>query len=158
MDPRQLATLIDNHTAALVLYARQWCASPDDVVQDAFLKFVQVRQHPDDPVAWLFRVVRNAALDAAKRERRRKVRENAVAPRWFAEIALDGLDAAAAVAALTQLPDEQREIIIARLWGGLTLEQCAQVAGCSVSSVHRRYEAGIAQMRKVLGVSCPNEM
>jgi len=37
MDPTFLGRLIDRHAAALVLYARQWCAAPEDVVQDAFL-------------------------------------------------------------------------------------------------------------------------
>lgn len=158
MEPRLFATLIDTRTAALVLYARQWCATPEDVVQEAFLKLVQVRIFPDDPVAWLFRVVRNAALDVAKSERRRKVREAVPPMTWFVEPMIDGLDAEAATRALEQLPSEQREVIVARLWGGLTLEQVAVVAGCSISSVHRRYEAGLAQLRKVLGVSCPNEM
>lgn len=155
MNPRWLANLIDQHASALVLYARQWCAVPEDVVQDAFLKLVQARRLPDDPVAWLFRVVRHAALDDAKMERRRKTREQQAPTRWFAEPELDGLDAPSAIAALEVLAAEQREVIVARLWGGLTLEQIAVVAECSVSSVHRRYEAGIAHLRKVLGVPCP---
>src|SRR5437667_425569 len=36
MNAGQLADLIDGHAAALVLFARQWCAAPEDVVRDAF--------------------------------------------------------------------------------------------------------------------------
>ena len=75
--------------------------------------------------------------------------------RWFAEREIDGLDAEAAVAALEALPPEQREVIVGRLWGGMTLEQIAGVAGCSVSSAHRRFEAGILTLRERLGVTCP---
>ena len=71
--------------------------------------------------------------------------------------AVGGLDAEAAVAALEALPPEQREVIVARLWGGMTLEQIAAVAGCSVSSAHRRFEAGIAALRKQLGAPCPTD-
>src|SRR3954451_19484214 len=86
MGPQQLGPLINAHGPALVLYARQWCAAPEDVVQDAFLKLVAQRRPPDDPAAWLFRVVRNAALDAAKADRRRQRREAAARPdRWFVE-------------------------------------------------------------------------
>jgi RNA polymerase sigma factor (sigma-70 family) len=158
MRPTDLARLIDAHAAALVLYARQWCAAPEDVVQEAFLKLVRCRQPPEDAVAWLYRVVRNAALDAAKRDRRRQRRESAVARpvRWFVEPEVDGLDAENAVAALQELPDDQREVIVARHWGGLSFEQIAQVSGCSASTAFRRYSAGVEGLRKQLGVSCPN--
>lgn len=157
MTPRELADLIAAHAAPLVLFARQWCESPEDVVQDAFCKLVAVRRPPDDPVAWLFHVVRNAAIDAGRSSRRRTKREQSAARpvRWFAESEVEGLDAEVAVAALEALPPDQREVIVARLWGGLTLEQIAVAAGCSVSTAHRRFEAGIAALRERLGVSCP---
>lgn len=157
MDARRLAELIDAHAAALVLYARQWCAAPEDVVQEAFCKLAAVRSWPEDPQAWLFRVVRNAAIDAGRADRRREKREASVArpERWFVEPIIDGLDATSAVAALESLPAEQREVIVARLWGGMTFEQFAEIAGCSASSAHRRFEAGLATLRENLGASCP---
>src|SRR5215218_8202114 len=98
MTPRHLAELIDRHGPALVLYARQWCAIPEDIVQDAFLKLFAQRRPPDETAAWLFRVVRNAALDAGKADRRRQRREAAVqADRWFVEPDIEGLDAEKAV-------------------------------------------------------------
>jgi RNA polymerase sigma-70 factor (ECF subfamily) len=72
MSPRQLGDLIDLHGPALVLYARQCCSVPEDVVQDAFVRLIGQRHAPDDPVAWLYRVVRNGAFDSAKTERRRQ--------------------------------------------------------------------------------------
>jgi RNA polymerase sigma-70 factor (ECF subfamily) len=157
MIPRHLAELIDRHGPALVLYARQWCAVPEDVVQDAFLKLIALGPQPDDPAAWLYRVVRNRALDAAKTDRRRQKREAAARPdAWFVEPEIDGLDADRAVAALERLPPELRETVVARLWGGLTFDQIAAASGCSASSAFRRYEAGIAALRESLGVSCPS--
>lgn len=154
MSPRQLGDLIDRLGPALVLFARQWAAAPEDVVQDAFLKLVEQRRPPADPAAWLFAVVRNRATDRARADRRRVRREQAARPdRWFVEPEIDGLDAAAAVAALERLPVELRETIVARLWGGLTFDQIAAVSGCSASSAFRRYEAGIAALRETLGVS-----
>ena len=157
MTPRHLAELIDRHGPALVLYARQWCAVPEDAVQDGFLALIGLRSPPEDPVAWLFRVVRNRALDMAKMARRREKREAAARPTsWFVELEIDGLDADRAVTALERLPPELRETIVARLWGGLTFEQIAAVSECSASSAFRRYEAGIAALRESLGVPCPN--
>ena len=59
--PELLGRLVDENAAALVLYARQWCSAPEDVVQEAFLKLAAQKPAPDNPVAWLYRVVRNAA-------------------------------------------------------------------------------------------------
>ena len=65
MDHDWLGRLVDRHAAALELYARQWCDTPEDVVQEAFLKLAGQRPLPDKPAAWLFRVVRNGALNAS---------------------------------------------------------------------------------------------
>jgi len=158
MNASDFARLVDAHAAPLVLYARQWCDAPEDVVQEAFLKLVRQWRVPEDAVAWLYRVVRNGALDAAKLARHRQRRESVAArpARWFVEPEVDGLDAETAVAALQRLPVEQREVIVARHWGGLSYEQIAAVAGCSASTAFRRYTAGVEVLRKQLGVICPN--
>jgi RNA polymerase sigma-70 factor (ECF subfamily) len=159
MTAQQLASLIDGHGPALVLYARQWAGAPEDIVQGAFLKLIAQRRPPDDPVPWLYRVVRNAAFDSVKTERRRQEREARVAKtaRWFVEPEVDDLDAESAVAALQRLPDEEREVIVARLWGGLSFEEIGELAGCSASSAFRRYGAGLSALRKELGVPCPTK-
>jgi RNA polymerase sigma-70 factor (ECF subfamily) len=158
MSPADVARLIDAHSAPLVLYARQWCDAPEDVVQEAFLKLVRQGRPPRDAVAWLYRVVRNGALDDAKMARRRQRRESAAARpvRWFVEAEVDGLEAERAVAALQRLAPEEREVIVARHWGGLSFEQIADEAGCSASTAFRRYTAGVENLRKQLGVSCPS--
>ncbi len=157
MSPHDFAYLLDTHGPALVLYARQWCSLPEDVVQDAFLKLVAQRQPPRNAVPWLYQVVRNGAIDAERSARRRQQREAAARPaRWFVESEMDGLDAATAVAALERLPLEQREAIVARLWGGLSFEQIAEVAGTSSSTAFRRFEAGIAALRREMGIICPS--
>jgi RNA polymerase sigma-70 factor (ECF subfamily) len=160
MSPADVARLIEAHAAPLVLYARQWCDAPEDVVQEAFIKLVRPGRPPHDAVAWLYRVVRNGALDAAKMARRRQHHESAAArrERWFVEPEVEGLDAETAVAALQRLQPEQREVIVARHWGGLSFEQIAEVAGCSASTAFRRYTAGVEDLRKQLGVPCPNRL
>jgi RNA polymerase sigma-70 factor (ECF subfamily) len=157
--PELLERLAKDHAAALVLYARQWCAAPEDVVQEAFLKLVVQKQSPDNPVPWLYRVVRNAALMARRSEQRRRHYEAtaaARAPAWFVSSDLAGLDAAETTAALRSLLPEQSEIIVARIWGGLTFEQVGAVAGCSAATAYRHYVAGLSALRERLGVPCPN--
>ena len=70
-----LTRLYDEHAPALVLYARQWADASEDVVQEALLKLTCQKRLPDDPVAWLFRVVRNGAISQAREQSRRRKRE-----------------------------------------------------------------------------------
>jgi DNA-directed RNA polymerase specialized sigma24 family protein len=58
--------------------------------------------------------------------------------------------------ALDGLAPEQREVIVAHHWGGLSFEQIAAVVGCSASTAFRRYSAGVEDLRKQLGVKCPS--
>jgi RNA polymerase sigma factor (sigma-70 family) len=145
MSPHEIASLVDRHGPPLILYARQWCQAPEDVVQEAFIKLVGLRTPPRDAVPWLYKVVRNAALDAGKMARRRQQRERAVAKpeRWFVEENVEGIDAEAAVAALEQIPGEHREAIVARLWGGLSFEDIASISGSSASTAFRRFTAAL---------------
>ncbi|HEV3117336.1 MAG TPA: sigma-70 family RNA polymerase sigma factor [Gemmataceae bacterium] len=160
MGPDLLGRLIDEHAAALVLYARQWCAAPEDVVQDAFVKLVRQKQPPDKALSWLYRVVRNAAIDAsraAERRRRHESKAAAHAPSWFCPAERSEIDAETASQALQTLPMEQREVIVAHLWGGLTFEQIGELIGASSSTAHRWYLAGLAALRDKLGVACPTK-
>ena len=158
MDPDAFANLVAAHGPALALFARQWCGTPEDVVQTAFLKLARLRVPPHKPVPWLYAVVRNAARDASRSARRRSKYETAAAEgadTWFLP-AEDptGLDAQIAATALAELPDEPREIIVMHLWGGLTFEQIAGVLGSSASTGFRRYTAGLARLRESMGVPC----
>jgi RNA polymerase sigma-70 factor (ECF subfamily) len=159
MNPEALADLVRQYAPALSLYAKQWCACPDDVVQASFLKLARQTVVPDKPVAWLFRVVRNASLDAARAARRRAKHETHYAGNrgeWF--LPPDdptGLDARSAARALYELPEEIREITILHLWGGLTFEDIAKTVGGSASTCYRRYAQGLTLLREILHEPCP---
>jgi len=161
MDPDEFANLVAAHGPALTLFARQWCGTPEDVVQTAFLKLARLRAPPGKPVPWLYAVVRNAARDAARSARRRSKYETRVAEHaetWF--LPADdpaGLDARLAATVLAGLPDELREIIVMHMWGGLTFEQIAGVQGSSASTVFRRYSTGLARLRELMGAKCRTE-
>ena len=86
IEPELLARLFDQHAPALVLYARQWCETPEDVVQDAFVKLARLRDEPERTLPWLFRVVRNAAINASRNDRNRRRLDARSVPSetWFA--------------------------------------------------------------------------
>ena len=156
VSPALLGELLDRHGAALVLFARQFCTSPEDVVQEAFVQLSRQGEAPAQPVAWLYRVVRNGALSAARGEQRRRKYEAAASKRtsaWFLPAEAARLDAEMAAEALQSLPLDEREIIVAHLWGGLTFQQIGEMVGLSAATAYRRYEAGLKTLRTRLNES-----
>ena len=131
------------------LYARQFDASAaDDLVHEAFLALARQPRWPEPVLPWLYRAVRHRAIEAARAHARRRRRETIVATRepWFVPTE-DRFEADEAAAALAELPLEQREIIVARIWGGLTFEEIASLVGCGLSTTFRRYQAGLAELK-----------
>jgi RNA polymerase sigma factor (sigma-70 family) len=151
MHPTILGDLYREHAPALRLYARQWGSSGEDLVQSAFVRLAQQNPPPDQVLPWLYRVVRNEALAAHRTaSRRRKREQGASSPEgWFGP-ARDRLETDEAARLLAELPLELREVIVARLWGGLTFEDIARLVGCSLPTAHRRYQTGLARLRERL--------
>ncbi len=156
-----LGWLVDRHAAALELYARQLCDCPQDVVQEALVRLAGLARRPDDLLAWLYCAVRRRALTAARSAKRRKRHEDAAAERcsgWFEPSLAEAIDARAAAAALESLPQEYREVVVARIWGGLTFRQIACAVGGSDSTAHRRYETGLSLLREKMRIPCPENL
>jgi RNA polymerase sigma-70 factor (ECF subfamily) len=155
-----LGELLDRHARALALFAKQWCDCPDDVVQDAFVQLARQTECPRDAAAWLFRAVRNGAISAGRARARRRRHEMAAAEEaseWFETAEDAAIDGQLAAEALSELPPEQREVIVAHVWGGLTFSQIAELVESTASTVHRRYQAGLAALRHLLGETCPTK-
>lgn len=157
ISPETLGSLLSTHGAALRLYARQFLvgaesdAAADDVVQEALLQLARQTEVPHDAAAWLFRAVRNGALGVrrgAVRRRRHEISATTERSAWFEGGTESRLDGETATAALAELPDETREIVVAHLWGGLTFEQIAELVGTSSSTAHRRYDEGLKTLRR----------
>ena len=160
VDPALIAELFDRHAAALEFYAAQRTTVPQDCVQEAFLELARQAAPPADPGAWLFRVVRNRALNAARAEKRRAAHEDRAARRQVANRrAADPGDAAALADMLQLLAEQQREIVVLRVWGKLSWQEIAEVVGISRSTAQRNYVQALQQLRKHLEpFSCPTTM
>ncbi len=158
LNGEQLEQLMHQHAAALELFAAQWTATPEDCVQDAFVQLLRQPSVPDRLVGWLYRVVRNRAISMQRswwRQRRREAAFVASRQPWFTSSSLSQPEVEELTAALQAIPAELREVIVARIWGGMTLEQIADAVGASTSTVHRRYQAGLSHLRQRLEQACP---
>lgn len=162
-DETTLRGWFDAYGAAMVLYARQWLdpTLAEDVVQDVFVRLLENTRRPQNVRAYLFGAVRNASINELRRRHRHArhhERFGAMAPSWFEPRDDERLDAHLAEAALLALPDDQREIVVLRIWGQLTLTELAGIVGMPISTVFARYRAALATLRKRMTGTCRGTM
>ena len=159
IDAELLGRLLDELGPALALYAAQWTDAADDCVQEALVELASQPRVPDNLRAWLYRVVKHRALNAARGARRRRLREaRAGAGRLIAtdeSAAFDRDDALSVVEALDRLEAAEREIVVMRIWGSLTYEEIAAALTISTSSAHRQFERALTTLRHILDAPCP---
>lgn len=151
----------DAHGPKLLLCARQWTrslADAEDVVQEAFVRYWRhQRDLPGEPAALLVTSVRRAALDLARREGRRAVREERAREglleqdAFFEPLPGDGDERRQEIeSALRLLPEEQREVLVLKLWQELTFDQIGEMLAISPHTAASRYRYALAALRKKL--------
>jgi RNA polymerase sigma-70 factor (ECF subfamily) len=127
-------------------------------VQEALVELARQAEVPNHTVAWLYRVVKNRALNAARGDRRRRERELRVMVERFAvdqqSPAFDRGDSLAVIEALDELEASERELVVMRIWGGLKYEEIAEALAISISSAHRQYERALTKLRQILESPC----
>jgi RNA polymerase sigma-70 factor (ECF subfamily) len=125
------------------------------------VELARQRAVPDHVIGWLYRVVKNRALNAARAARRRRERETrSIAGRFVIDrhpAAFDRGEASMIVEALDRLATDDRELVVMRIWGGLTFEEIAAARSISVSSAHRLYCRSLENLRQLLESKCSTE-
>jgi RNA polymerase sigma-70 factor (ECF subfamily) len=141
----------DEHGRALLAYACALLRDPsaaEDVLHQVFLNVLRGRSTVSgDPVPYLFRAVRNAALNHIRGHSREV--ELADGGVWLESPDGSTETAMTLQSALRTLPDEQREVVVLRIWGQLTYEEAAAVIGISPNTAASRYRYGIEKLREI---------
>lgn len=152
-----LSGVLDRHAAALELFAAQWSDAPEDCVQEAMIELTRLESCPHNVAAWLFHVVRMRAINSCRSQSRRKRHETNAARlvRIETDVATEpAFDARELAAGLDQLEDELREVVVARIWGGLGFVEIAEMLGQSQSTAYRRFQTGLLALRRILEGPC----
>lgn len=153
MKLEDLERFLAQHEKSLILYARQWCNTPEDVVQDALMELIRKQLDPLQNTAWVYTVVRNKAVSVSRHASKIKPMTGQNCDPWFEPNTADTLDAHDAQLHLQALEESIREVLILKLWSGLSFEEIAPLVQCSKSEAHRRYQQGLGLLRKQMGLT-----
>jgi RNA polymerase sigma factor (sigma-70 family) len=166
-----LTELFQSHRSGLSGAVRSVLGASTDateVLQDAFLKCWrswQLGVRPTDPVAWIFVVVWNAAVDVRRLRQRRPIHEtldeaSPVAPRVLSSPsrALEQReDVARAHAAIARLSEPEQQVFLMRVAGDLTFEAVAEALAIPVGTAKTRMRTALQKLRQVLGAAVRKE-
>jgi RNA polymerase sigma-70 factor (ECF subfamily) len=149
LDREQVRALYEQHGRVLLAYALTLIhdrSASEDVLHQVFTRLLQGNIGINGTaVPYLYRAVRNAALNYKRNHVREVTLESNGAwlesPPGMADVGL------ALQAALETLPDEQREIIVLRVWGQMTFEEAAAALEISPNTAASRYRYGLAKLK-----------
>ena len=142
--------LYETKAAGLILYGRALGLShgeAEDVVQETFLALLQLPGKPDDPEHYCLRAFRNRAMNHHRTLWRRLAREWESA-RWFERDPDCGMAEVEAMRRLAKLPQAQREVIVLKIWHGMTFETIGKLLDVSPNTAAGRYRYGINKLKR----------
>ena len=136
-------------------------ALAEDAVHNAFVRLIRRRMNGDgisarDLKAYVFRAVRNAAVDM--------VRRRGISPEPLPAFVFDLTSNAAVlteeaeyqahvVEQMLQLSSDERETIVQHLYGGLTFREISIVREVPLGTVTSWYRRGLEKLRRLLEVA-----
>jgi RNA polymerase sigma factor (sigma-70 family) len=130
-------------------------ADAEDITAQVFMNAYQAygrfEARNSSPVAWLFRIARNATTDHfrahGRRERlQRTIEHQPVADENPAHMAEERLQYRALLEHVTRLPERQRDSIALR-HSGLTFEEVGVLMSCSEDAAKMLYHRGLKALR-----------
>ena len=158
-DREAFAALYARHRRGVylcILAAVGDAALAEDLLQETFLKVFRrglaSRNGHASLGPYLAAVGRNLAVDWRRREAR-GIRARAHAARFLESRSAPGaagLSAQEASELLRGVPEEQREAVVLRVYGGFSFAEIAELTGVPLNTAASRYRYGIEKIRTAL--------
>jgi RNA polymerase sigma-70 factor (ECF subfamily) len=163
-----LAVLYDRYATAVMGLAFKMVrerAIAEEIVQETFYrvwdKSHAFHEYKGSFTSWLFRIARNLAIDSLRRQ---KVRPQAVESEQEQEhierTSASRADVVEAVwtaikqehvqTAVTQLPEEQRQVIELAYFNGMTRREIAAETGVALGTIHTRARLALQKLQQAL--------
>ena len=141
--------LYERKAKELLLYGRALGLShgeSEDVLQETFITLMHLMEVPRNPLHYCIRAFRNRALNF-KRTLWRRVAREFESLRWFERGPGETESEKAAMRCLEQLPQEQREVIVLKIWHEHTFEEIGEFLEISPNTAAGRYRYGIKKLK-----------
>jgi RNA polymerase sigma-70 factor (ECF subfamily) len=156
-DVEQLSILFERHHGRLYGYCLGLMGGREaarDVVQEVFVRVLKYRQSFRTDAAfapWLYRLARNACIDQLRKGSHEVLADPDLERADPQPLAPEHLERAEELdrlrAALRQLPEEKRELLLLARSGALSYQQIASTLGCSVGALKVRVHRALQLLR-----------
>lgn len=146
----EVQDLYRQHGPALLAYGASLLgdrATAEDVLHQVFVKLLANERLPEDARPYLFKAVRNRAFNALRGSARLTsldAQEWLVKPQGMVEAGLE------IEQAMRELPPEQREVVVMRIWGEMTMPEIAAVLEIPENTAASRYRYALNKLRALL--------
>lgn len=141
--------------SGLILYGRALGlghGEAEDVLHETFLAVMRRVEFPREAENYFVRSYRNRALNHKRSLWRRLTRE-IESHRWFENSTEEDPAIESAMRALTELPQDQREVIVLKIWNRFTFEEIGGLLEISPNTAAGRYRYGLQKIKsKMEGV------
>ena len=160
-----MSAVMDRQEGPLLRYAARILGGDlergRDVVQETFLKLWKSDCFgaDDNAAQWLFAVCRNAAVDVLRKEKRMiglsdEMKHTQAASGSGPQVIAEEQEAAGHVnLAMSQLPENQQEVLRLKFQNGFTYKQIARITGLSVSGVGFHIHTAMQTLRRKFKVA-----
>ena len=139
----------------LLLFARQQTRCEEDardVLQEALVDAWRRSGGAVPDLALVFAGIRRRAIDFARREERRRRRDGEWLDQGFGEgwFVDGGVEHRELEAALRGIRADFAEVVVLKVWGGLTFDEVARTLGVNAATVASRYRYALRDLQEVL--------
>ncbi len=163
MDTTEFASLYDAHVRDIyryLYYRTQHRETAEDLTSHVFMKALDKFSSYDKTrgtfIAWLYRIAKNALIDHYRASRETLDIEDV----WDLQSDTDVVRDAEALERveklrpyLQALPKDQRELLLLRLWDGLSYAEIAVIVGKSEDACKMAFSRVVAKLRKEVPAS-----
>ena len=154
---RELYALVSPRLLGYLTKMARSRALADDLLQQTFLQVHRARAayvRGADPIPWMYAIAHRTFIDETRRGKRAAVPSGDDLPDVVAPPPDEPVDpelARAALDALAELPEQQREAVVLVKLDGKSVAEAAEIAGTTVGAMKVRAHRGYEALRKLLG-------
>ncbi len=154
---------LERYATRFLLFARYHArreADAQDLVQEAVVE-AWGRQHggPPPPPALVYSTIRRRAIDQARKDDSRAIRETRAAreaPELWFDSGLEERERDLLLQdAMSKIVEIYRDVVILKVWGELTFAEIAEALEIPVNTAASRYRYGLAELRRLTRNNLP---